>query len=185
VASYLGKGTRKMKTRLIETAEEANALVAELSRSAGHAIEQLQVLILEQEGLQVLESIKFQRIGCDPLDIGRPLNLVEQVNQTFTYLASAKAVKKLIMLHPTLVPFTVNLGTAPGSDIASANGELAAEVFAAVNTSSNRKLANDLHKVSQTAATFKYVFFMCPGIEPGRQPKLEREPGVEVWSLGQ
>jgi hypothetical protein len=62
-------------------------------------------------------------------------------------LATAKAVKELIALHPTLVPFNVNLGTASGSDIASANGELAAEVFAAVNTTSNRKLANDLHKV--------------------------------------
>lgn len=172
-----------MKTRLIETAEEANALVAELSKSACHAVEQLKALIHEQEGLQVLENIKFQRIGCDPLDTGRPLNLIEQVNQTFTYLATAKAVKELIALHPTLVPFIVNLGTAPGSDIASANGELAAEVFAAVNTSSNRKLANDLHKVRQTSATYKYVFLMCPGIGSGRQPKLERESGVLVWSV--
>lgn len=172
-----------MKTRRIETAEEANALVAELSKSACHAVEQLKALIHEQEGLRVLENIKFQRIGCDPLDTGRPLNLIEQVNQTFTYLATAKAVKELITLHPTLVPFIVNLGTAPGTDIASANGELAAEVFAAVNTSSNRKLAKDLHKLRQTSATYKYVFFMCPSIGPGRQPKLERESGVLVWSV--
>jgi hypothetical protein len=174
-----------MKIRHIGTPEEANALVAELSKSASHAVEQLKALIHEQEGLQVLVNIKFQRIGCDPLDAGRPLNLMEQVNQTFTYLASAKAVKQLIEWHPTLVPFIVNLGTAPGSDIASANGELAAEVFAAVSTSSNRKLANDLNKVSQTSATLKYVFFICPGIGPGRQLKLERNSGVEVWSVSQ
>ena len=113
------------------------------------------------------------------------MNLIEQVNQTFTYLASVKAVKKLMELHPTLSPFTVNLGTAPGSDIASANGELAAEVFAAVSTASNRKLMKDRQKVSQTSATFKYVFFMCPGMGPGRQLKLESEAGVEVWSVGE
>jgi len=174
-----------MKTRLIHTTDEADALMAELSKSADHAVEQLQSLMQHQGGLQVLESFKFRPIGRDPLDAGRPLNLIEQVNQTFTYLASFKAVKKLMALHPSLAPFTMNLGTAPGSDIASANGELAAEVFAAVSTTSNRKLVKDRQKVSQTSATFKYVFFMCPGMGPGRQPKLEREAGVEVWSVGE
>ena len=37
-----------MKSRLIETAEEANALVAELAMSACHAVEQLKALIHEQ-----------------------------------------------------------------------------------------------------------------------------------------
>ena len=128
--------------------------------------------------------MKFSPVGCDPLNSESPLNLIEQINQTFTYLASAKAVMRLLELHPALAPFTVNLGTSPGSDIESACGSLAAEVFAAVNTSNNRKLARDRAKVSQTNAQFKYVFFMCPGYEPGRQPQSEREAGVEVWSVG-
>lgn len=83
--------------------------------------------------------MKFSPVGCDPLDADTPLNLIEQINQTFTYLASAKAVKLLLQLHPELAPFTVNLGTSPGSDIESRTGAaLAAEVFAAVNTSNNR-----------------------------------------------
>lgn len=174
-----------MKTRVIHTAEEADVLIVALSKSAEHAVEQLKELLQQNRALQALEEIKFRRIGCDPLDTDRPLNFMEQLNQTFTYLASAKAVKTLMALHPTLAPFTLNLGTAPGSDIESAHGELAAEVFSAVSTSSNSKLANDRQKVSQTSATIKYVFFMCPDIGPGRQPKLEREAGVEVWSVGE
>lgn len=119
------------------------------------------------------------------LNSDAPLNLIEQLNQTFTYLATAKALRLLLQLDPTLAPFTVNLGTTAGSDIESArHGGLAAEVFAAVNTSNNRKLAKDLAKVARTNAHIKYVFFMCPGYEEGRQPKLERE-GVQVWSVGQ
>lgn len=52
-----------MKTRLIHTTDEADALMAELSKSADHAGEQLQDLIQHQGGLQVLENIKFRRIG--------------------------------------------------------------------------------------------------------------------------
>ena len=173
-----------MKSSLIQTIEDADALMTTLSISASCAIEQLGRQLQENSGLQVLSDIKFRRIGCDPLDANRPLNLIEQVNQTFTYMASVRAVKKLMELHPKLAPFKLNLGTAPGADIASCCNTLSAEVFAAVSTSSNRKLANDLKKVSQTSAKFKYVFFMCPDIGPGRQPKLERELGVEVWSVG-
>lgn len=173
-----------MKTRVIHTVDEADALNAALSKSAKHALEQLGRQLQESSGLDVLANIKFRRIGCDPLDTGRPLNLIEQVNQTFTYMASVRAVKKLLELHPTLAPFTLNLGTASGSDIESCCGALSAEVFAAVSTSSNRKLANDLKKVSQTSAKFKFVFFMCPEIGPGRQPKLERGTDVEIWSVG-
>ena len=173
-----------MKTRVIHTKDEADALNAALSKSAGRALEQLGRQLQKYSNLDVLANIKFRRIGCDPLDADRPLNLIEQVNQTFTYMASVKAVKKLMELQPDLAPFTLNLGTASGSDIQSCCGALAAEVFAAVNPSSNRKLASDRKKVSQTAARFKYVFFMCPDIGPGRQPRLEREVGVEVWSVG-
>lgn len=173
-----------MKIRAIRTVEEADEIVTTVTQSAERALAELAKSATAKHGLQALWSMKFSSVGCDPLNADSPLNLIEQINQTFTYLASAKAVKQLLELHPELAPFTVNLGTSPGSDIESACGSLAAEVFAAVNTSNNRKLARDRVKVSQTGARFKYVFFMCPGYAPERQPKLEREAGIEVWSVG-
>ena len=175
-----------MKVRTIGTEEEVNDLVASVTRSAERALLKLTKSSAVNQGLQALWSMKFSPVGCDPLDADTPLNLMEQINQTFTYLASAKAVNLLLQLHPELAPFTVNLGTSPGSDIESRTGAaLAAEVFAAVNTSNNRKLVKDSAKVSQSNAKLKYVFFMCPGYQPGRQQELEREAGVEVWSVGE
>jgi hypothetical protein len=171
-----------MKTRTINTAGELDALVQSVTGSATKSL--AQIAKLGSDGLRAIWSMKFEPIGCDPLDCESPLNLIEQLNQSFTYIASARATKILIARHPELAPFTLNLGTAGGSDIESKAGVgVAAEVFAAVNTSNNRKLASDIAKVSATAAGFKYVFFMCPGYEEGYQPKWSHS-GVEVWSVG-
>lgn len=174
-----------MKVRTVSTIEEVDNLVASVTQSASKALVQVSKLGLGNEGLKALWSMKVHPVGCDPLDSETPLNLIEQLNQTFTYIASARAAKVLLSLHPSLAPFTMNLGTSPGSDIESnSGGGLAAEVFAAVNTSNNRKLVRDLEKVGRTQAHFKYVFFMCPGYDEGRQQSLERQSGVVVWSVG-
>jgi len=174
-----------MKQRSIGTVEEANALEQAVVRSAEKALAQIFELNNPKHALQTLWEIKFRPVGCDPLDSESPLNVIEQLNQTFTYIASARAAKVLLDLHPSLAPFTLNLGTDGGSDIESNMHEkLACEVFAAVNTSNNKKLNKDLAKVGATGAGHKYVFFMCPGFQAGRQPKLERIPGIQVWSVG-
>jgi len=129
--------------------------------------------------------MRFEEVGFDPIDGSSPLNIVEQLNQSFTYIASVKAVKTLLTLHPDLVPFTLNLGTQSGSDIESGQGGgVAAEVFAAVRPSNNNKLQKDIAKVALTDAQYKYVFFMAPGFEEGRRRELESNTQVLVWSLG-
>jgi hypothetical protein len=137
-----------------------------------------------EEALHSLWMMKVDHLGCDPLDAEAPLNLIEQLNQSFTYIASAKAVRVLLSLHPDLAPFRLNLGTMAGSDIESAKGGgLAAEVFAAVNTKNNQKLTKDIEKVGIVEAQFKFVFFMCPGYKEQRQPQLETRPDVKIWSV--
>ena len=129
--------------------------------------------------------MKIASVGCDPLDANSPLNLIEQLNQTFTYIASVRAAKILFAHHPEAAPFTLNLGNVAGFDIESKrNGGVAAEVFAAVNPSNNQKLAKDLKKMGTSSAQHRYVFFMCPGYLEGHQKKLEKVPGVKVWSVG-
>jgi hypothetical protein len=149
------------------------------------AARSLQALVSTAGGRDPLRSLwrlKVDAIGCDPMNADRPLNLIEQLNQTFTYIASVRAARILLELHPLATPFTLNLGNVAGQDIASdKEGGIAAEVFAAVSTSNNEKLKKDLVKVSSALATHKYVFYMCPGIEKGL---VEVRGGVQVWSVG-
>lgn len=121
--------------------------------------------------------IKFKETGRDPL-ADRTLNLIEQVNQTFTYLASFAAVEAISHRHPNAWPFQLNLGTSGGSDVESHTASVATEVFAAVRATNNRKLARDIAKVAGTAAAHKYVFYYCPGetcvpISPLSNPQIQ------------
>ena len=132
-----------------------------------------------------LFQLKFQQVGCDPLNQSRQLNLIEQLNQTFTYLASFNGAEFLFSRHPNVQSLTLNLGTSSGSDIETLeDGGIAAEVFAAVTPRNNRKLVNDIEKVSTTEARHRYVLFMSPEHEAGPYHGVPKAAGVVVWSLG-
>jgi len=163
-----------------EVAEYIDALIDSANAAQMKIIEKSE----SRDGIQLLEEMKFEKLGYDPLDTERELNLIEQINQTFTYLASFRAVEMLFQWHGDASEFTLNLGTAAGVDIESKNsGGIAAEVFAATKPSGNDKINKDLKKVCATNAAHKYVFFMCPHIEVGEYVKKSTEE-VFVWSLG-
>ena len=113
--------------------------------------------------MAVLEALKFKQSGRDPLDPTKPLNMIEQLNQTFTYLVSVRAVEFLFEKHPEAAPFRVNLGTAAGSDVESVDGSVAAEVFAAVAPHNNHKLAKDIAKVRSTPAAAQVRLLLLSG----------------------
>lgn len=71
----------------------------------------------DEESMGLFYRMKFEEIGCDPLDASRKLNLIEQLKQTFTYLASLKAAEYLLNHHPDMKSLTLNLGTQSGWDI--------------------------------------------------------------------
>jgi hypothetical protein len=132
--------------------------------------------------------MKFEAVGFHPIE-DRPLNFVEQINQTWTYVVAIAAARQLLKLHPDAGGFRL----APGAhasqrlDIMSVEeGYVGAETFAAVRPRSNNKLPKDLAKLEACREHFRhlYVFFMSP-VHPAsqRQPQLER-PGIEVWSVG-
>jgi len=150
--------------------------------SAHIAVERLQNL--NDAGLEFLQHIKFERIGRDPTE-DTDLNLIEQVNQSFTYMVSFKAARYLLESHRDCGGLRLNLGTRSGSDIETlAPGLIAAEVFAATLPTSNRKLAQDINKVASVDAVHRYVFFHSPGYAEGRHPELERSDAVQVWVMG-
>jgi hypothetical protein len=156
---------------LHSSAEEAQMKLAEISEYASP--------------LEFLYRIKFEGIGCDPFNSQRALNLIEQVNQTFTYLATLKAAKMLFTWHSGLASLNLNLGTQSGTDIESDyDGGISAEVFAAVTPTSNEKLKKDIKKVSRSQAGHKYVFFICPNCDEGQYIKCKAPEGITIWSLG-
>jgi len=174
-----------MKVRQIRTPEECHQIVRDARKSAQQSISQLQAAFAEAaaDPLQTLWRMKTTALGADPLDSDRPLNIIEQLNQSFTCVASALAVLELLRLHPDLAPFTLNMGTSKGFDIWSdAGGGLRAEVFAAVSPTNNQKLTADIKRLVPEPVAHKYVFFMCPGIPAGDTSRSR--DGVIAWSLG-
>lgn len=157
----------------IATIEAARELEATVYSSMSKAIERLKTFMSTSKPNTVFFKIKFEAIGFDPLNEKRELNLVEQINQSFTYLASFKATEVLLDEHPNHAPFRLNLGTSAGSDIESLDGEVAAEVFASVTPTNNQKLKKDIEKVASTKASIKYSFFMSPKYKAGRHVDLE------------
>ena len=171
-----------LKSFVVNDIRELEQLEQKLYESMDKTLLQINSDVSSISSQTLFSKMKFGGIGFDPLDSNRPLNIIEQINQSFTYLASFYALEVLFTEYPELASFQLNLGTAPGSDIESECGGLAAEVFAAVAPTSNQKLKKDINKVLATDAKLKFVFFVCPNFELGRQPQLEKE-GVIVWAL--
>jgi len=130
--------------------------------------------------LDLLTALRFKTVGHDPLT-GKPLNLVEQLNQTFTILVSLRAVEQLIQLHPEANGFRLALGTSSGRDIRSVEPNVvAAEAFSATHPGSNQKLKKDIARLASDPARHRYVFFAAPNYPCGRHQDLETLPGIEV-----
>lgn len=71
-----------MKQITVESKKELGRLVKRVEEAAGASTETLRRLLDEESSPGVLGAMKFRKIGSDPLDPTRHLNLVEQINQT-------------------------------------------------------------------------------------------------------
>ena len=94
----------------LQKIEDIDAYIEDLRSSAEEAQLRLAEISEYAAPLEFLYRIKFEGIGCDPFNSQRRLNLIEQVNQTFTYLASFKAAKLLFSWHSGLHSLKMNLG---------------------------------------------------------------------------
>jgi hypothetical protein len=137
------------------------------------------------EPLDLLRRMKFDPIGFHPIS-GHALNLVEQINQTWTYVVALAAVRQLLLLHPDVGGYRLAPGahaSIPLDIMSEVDGIVGAETFAAVDPRNNGKLTTDLQKMAVRHEQFRYVFFMSPRF-PGSQrlPQFEHN-GVRVWSV--
>jgi len=173
--------TKNMEVHSISEVHEQCAL---LRRSAAATQTKLTDILKSSNGLATLMRLKYEPVGYDPLDPARELHLIEQINQTFTYLASFQAAIELFKMHPEIRSLKLNLGTEAGADIETEDSRgVVAEVFASVNPANNRKLCQDVAKVAKSHAHHKYVFFLCPGFQPGMQKSIEEFDSVTVIAL--
>ncbi len=166
-----------MKRQSIAALADVARLETLVTASAELAATRLQAIFADHTGLDALARLKFTPAGCDPLDHARDLNVVEQINQTFTYLSTYAAVRWLLNKHPAHAPYNLNFGTT-GFDILSFDGAVAGEVFAATHPDSNDKLRKDMDKLGLSSAQHKYVFFLSPN--NSRRPN---RPGITVVRL--
>jgi hypothetical protein len=167
---------------IIRTVAEAETLRAQIVASAARTADWLRGFA--GEPMALLKALRFETVGHDPLT-GETLNVVEQLNQTFTILVALEAVERLIDFHPDAGGFRLALGTSSGRDIESVVPDLvAAEVFSATNPNSNQKLKKDIERLSADQARHRYVFFAAPGYGAGRQLDLEKNAGgIQVYAV--
>jgi hypothetical protein len=167
-------------------ADDVTPRIAQVRQAAINSVKVMrEVLDGEADALHALRRLKFDELGHNPLGPDR-WNVIEQLNQTFTYLVSLAGARWLLAKHPDAGPICLNLGTSAGSDLESMPpGKIAAEAFAATSPQSNRKLSKDLDrlKLLGPGIAHRYVFLSCPKVGDGRQVSLERGDGIEVWSF--
>jgi hypothetical protein len=134
---------------------------------------------------EILRKFKFEKVGFHPIE-AYPLNLIEQIDQTFTYLVALKAAEWLLDQHREAAGFYLATGAhaAQMFDIMSIEPNIvSAEAFAAVHPDNNDKLLKDINKLRNSAALFRYAFFYSPGFPIGRQKDLEKLTGVQVHCI--
>ena len=168
---------------LVRSVEDVDRYLGQVRKAAADA----HAWVAEQTGdpIDFLRRMKFDRVGFHPIE-GHALNMVEQINQTWTYAVALAAARQLLELHPNAGGYHL----APGAhasralDIMSETDLMVgAETFAAVDPANNRKLALDLVKMAARPEQHRYIFFMSPKF-PGaqRHPRFERDR-VQVWSV--
>ena len=163
---------------------QLQSLQEQVRDAARRAREKLNTL--STDPLEALYTLKFEECGYHPVK-GHELNLIEQLNQTFTVMASLAAARHLIEWFPQSGGLRLNLGTKSGRDIESVRpNEVEAEVFASVHPNNNRKLKYEIYRLAKSPAVNRYVFFYAPSHShsPGRQCSLEQPNStVQVWAL--
>jgi len=170
------------RTIEITSINHANDLLERIDVSATEAKAKISELLKCENAHEFMYSMKFYETGRDPLE-DRDLNIIEQLNQQFTYITSLVAVKLLFKDYPELSPFTVNLGTASGFDIESNNGVLKSEVFSSANPRNNNKLRKDVKRLFESDGEIKIVFYHAPTQHSGEEKLMKEYPGVEIKYL--
>lgn len=133
---------------LVKSVEDIEQYLRQIRKAAADA----HSWVATQTGdpIDFLRRIKFDRVGFHPIG-GQALNMVEQINQTWTYAVALAAARKLLELHPDAGGYHLAPGahaSQPLDIMSEIDGMVGAETFASVDPANNRKLALDLLKMT-------------------------------------
>ena len=142
---------------VIHTVEQVHELYNAISSNTAITVDSLKDRISKLDALSFFAAMKYEKIGNDPIK-GHPLNLIEQLNQTYSSLVVLAGVKDLLQTYPDK-SFELHLGAISGHDIQSTDGEVIAECFAVTSISSNDKLNKDCKKLMDANAIHKHIYF--------------------------
>lgn len=146
------------KNMVIESIKQVEELKLKMYKSANDTVEQLRTLIETHSALELLFKMKFEKIGYEPIE-GTTLNIIEQINQTFSDLVAINALEDLLTRYPEK-RFITHLGVEAGFDIEAEDGTVVAECFAVTIASSNGKLKKDSEKlINKAPHQKKYIYF--------------------------
>ena len=166
-------------------------------RNAATATRQNTLHDLHINGMRALATLKFGANGNHPWRNGG-WNIIEQVNQSFTIMASLAAAEYLLDRFGNFGGLHLNPGARQGRDLISHQPQILAievEVFTCGEGYFRRKLRNDTRRFIGANADHCFVFFYCPVLfqgnpRQGRQFDLEEAyalgdqgPEVEIWAL--
>ena len=157
----------------VTTSNEVAKLIADVQNNLQQTMTRLTENLQNMNPLAVAYDLRFtDQHACNPLKSATPLNFIEQLNQSYTYLISLKAAAYLFAQFPALGSLNLNLGTTNGADIETGSGSspsIVAETFAATHANSNRKLQKDIKKVCDYTAVHYFVFYYVH-LNPGNLP---------------
>lgn len=164
-------------------------VIALEGRVRHHAVGLIRAIRSEgRSEMSLFEDLRFGTSGCHPVS-GRPLNPIEQINESWTFLVALEATRWLLQQHPESDGFLIAPGAhmAQPLDIMSVKpGLVGAETFAAVRVSNNNKLRRDIEKLQSRTELHRYVMFASPlhqYPETTRLHKRERCASVQVWAV--
>ena len=135
--------------------------------------------------IDLFRKMKFDTIGFHPIS-SHALNLIEQINQSWTYIAALAAARELLKLHPQAGGYLLAPGAQASQELdimSHTAGLVGAETFAAVDPRNNRKLDVDLDKMAARTEQYRYVFFISPKFPGVQRLRQFERSGVQVWSV--
>src|SRR5213080_1850163 len=97
----------------IHSLRDLEQLEAQVNRSVQRTLDALPTIIAACTPIEAFTRLKFEQLGFHPIE-DRSLNIIEQLNQTFSYFASLRAARWIIENHESVLPLRLNLGAAGG-----------------------------------------------------------------------